>query len=186
MTDMNGKVDLSGYRTTLVIGASRFKQGLWYITNGLFFINPLNPFSGVKVFLLRLFGAQIGKGVVIKPAVNIKYPWKLEISDHVWIGEKVWIDNLDRVTIKEQVCISQGALLLCGSHNYKSQGFDLITAPILLEEGVWISARAIVTGGVCCRSHSVLTAGSVAKSELEAYTVYQGNPAVKVRKRVIG
>ena len=56
------------------------------------------PISGFKRFLLRLFGAKIGKGVVIKPCVNIKYPWKLRIGNYVWIGENVWIDNLDTVT----------------------------------------------------------------------------------------
>lgn len=182
---MNNKVDNSQYKTTIVIGASKLKQVLWYFTNVLFFINPLNPFSSLKVFLLRIFGAKVGKGVNIKPAVNVKFPWKLIVGDYVWIGEKVWIDNLGETVIGDHVCLSQGAMLLCGSHNYKAVTFDLIIEEIILEEGVWISANAIVTGGVRCRSHSVLTANSVATGDLEAYGIYQGNPAIKIRERVI-
>ena len=130
-----------------------------------------------------MFRASIGSGVVIKPRVTIKYPWKLVVGDHSWIGEQVWIDNLDQVTIGANVCISQGALLLCGNHDYKKPTFDLITGPIVLENGVWIGAKASLAPGVTCGSHSVLSMGSVASKDLEAWTVYQGNPAVAVRER---
>lgn len=182
---MSAKTDNSSYQTTIIIGASKVKQVLWYFANVLFFLNPLNPFSRLKVFLLRLYGAKIGKGVVVKPGVNIKFPWKLIIGDYVWIGEKVWIDNLDGIEIKSNACLSQGAFLLCGSHNYKKSSFDLIVGEIVIEEGVWIGANAIVTGGLTCASHSVLTANSVATSNLDACGIYQGNPAVKIRERVI-
>lgn len=182
---MRNKVDNSKYKTTIHIGASKLKQVLWYFTNAVFFINPLNPFSSLKVFLLRLFGAKIGGGVVIKPSVNIKFPWKLSVGNYVWIGEHVWIDNLGKIEIGNSACLSQGALLLCGSHNYKTPGFDLMVGEIIIEEGVWISAKAIVTGGVTCKSHSVLSAGSVAVTDLDAYSIYQGNPAIKIRERII-
>ena len=97
--------------------------------------------------LLRMTGASVGAGVVIKPRVTIKYPWKLAVGNHSWIGEQVWIDNLDQVTIGAHVCISQGALLLCGNHDYKKPTFDLITGPIVLEDGVWIGAKASVALG---------------------------------------
>ncbi len=164
-------------------GAGFIKRTLWFYTNALFFINPLNPISSIKVFLLRLFGAKIGKAVVIKPGVNIKYPWKLSIGNYTWIGEKVWIDSLDQVKIGSNCCISQGALLLNGNHNYQKESFDLIVNPILLEDGVWIGAQSIVTGGVTCKSHSVLAVQSTASSDLEAYSIYRGNPAVKIKKR---
>ncbi len=158
---------------------------LWFLTNTFFFQNPLSVSSTLKVILLGLFGAKIGKGVVIKPSVNIKYPWKLSVGDYSWIGEGVWIDNLDKVHIGPHCCISQGALLLCGNHNYKKASFDLITEPIILEQGVWIGTKAVVCPGVVCQSHAVLSAGSVAIKNLEPYSVYQGNPAVKIRDRVI-
>ncbi len=80
---MNKKTDLSIYTTgNFVIGAGIIKRVLWYFTNVLFFISPLIPVSSLKVALLRLFGAKVGKGVNIKPSVNIKFPWKLSIGDY--------------------------------------------------------------------------------------------------------
>ena len=117
------KTDLSKYDNRWYKPGNPVKRALWYFCNVFFVLNPWNPFSGLKKAILRLFGAKIGKGVVIKPAVNIKYPWKLEIGDYVWIGENAWIDNLGKVTIGSNSCISQGALLLCGNHNYKRENF---------------------------------------------------------------
>ena len=166
-------------------GASKVKMMLWYFTNALFFNNPLNPFNGLKIKLLKIFGAKIGVNLVLKPKVNIKYPWNLEIGNNVWIGESVWLDSLNKITIDDNVCISQGAFLLCGSHDYKKSSFDLITKPIYLEEGTWICAKAIVCPGVRCKSHSVLSLGSIATQDLEKYTIYRGNPAKPVRDRII-
>ncbi len=178
-TDLS-RFDNSWYKP----GAGFVKRTLWYFTNVLFFLNPWNPVSSLKVFLLRLFGAKVGKRVVIKPSVNIKYPWRLTIGDYVWIGEKVWIDNLANVNIGNNVSISQGAMLLCGNHNYKKATFDLITGAIKLEDGVWIGAKSIVTPGITCKSHSILTVNSTATKDLEEYTIYGGNPAKEIRKRI--
>jgi putative colanic acid biosynthesis acetyltransferase WcaF len=166
-------------------GKNSLVRGIWYFTNALFFLNPFNPISPLKVGLLRFFGARVGKGVIIKPSVNIKYPWRLTIGNHVWIGEGVWIDNLDEVEIGDHCCISQGALLLTGNHNYKKQTFDLMTGKISLENGVWIGAKSIVAPGVTCFSHSVLSAGSLLGQNMEHYGIYAGNPAKFIRKRTI-
>lgn len=179
------KTDLSSFDNDWYKPGNTLKISLWYFTNVLFFLNPLFPFSGFKVILLRLFGAVIGKGVLIKPGVNIKYPWMLEIGDHCWIGEKVWIDNLGEVKIGNNVCISQGAMLLCGNHDYTRESFDLITKEIILEDGVWIGAQSIVTPGIICRTHSILTVNSVATRNMDPYFIYQGNPAIKVRARKV-
>jgi len=180
------KTDLSKFNNSWYKpGGNVLKRTLWYFVNVLFFLNPWNPISSLKVFLLRLFGAKIGKGVIIKPSVNIKYPWRLSVGNNVWIGEKVWIDNLANVKIEDNVSISQGAMLLCGNHNYKKTTFDLITGKIKLEEGVWIGAFSIVTPNVTCKSHSILAVNSVATKDLEAYIIYQGNPAIEIRKRII-
>ncbi|HCA83156.1 MAG TPA: colanic acid biosynthesis acetyltransferase WcaF [Flavobacteriales bacterium] len=183
---MKKTTDLSTYSNSWYHPGSAVKRVVWYGVNALFFLNPLFPFSGAKVFFLKLFGAEIGTGVVIKPGVNIKYPWKLKIGDHVWIGEKVWIDNLGQVNIGDHCCLSQGAFLLCGNHDYTKTGFDLIVKDITLENGVWIGAKAIVAPGTVLHSHAVLTAGSMASGELEAYSIYGGNPAQKIRERTIG
>ena len=185
---MKPVTDLSTYNNDWYnkeIGASRIKQVCWYMVNVIFFINPLNPVSGIKRAFLRWFGAKVGKGVVIKPAVNIKYPWKLVIGDYAWIGEKVWIDNLADVTIESHACLSQGAMLLTGNHDYSKSTFDLMVKEIKIGQGAWIGARSLVCPGVTCGSHAVLAAMSVATKDLEPFTIYQGNPATAVRERKI-
>lgn len=179
------KTDLSRFDNSWYKPGNPVKRGLWFCFNAAFLINPFNPFSGLRKMVLRMFGAKIGKGVVIKPSVNIKYPWNLTIGNQVWIGENVWIDNLGKISIGDNCCLSQGAFLLCGNHNYKKSTFDLVVKDITLEEGVWIGAKSVVCPGVVCHSHSVLSVGSVAASDLEAYGIYQGNPAQKIRSREI-
>jgi putative colanic acid biosynthesis acetyltransferase WcaF len=182
----NRKVNLARYNNSWYNpGGSALKRIIWYFVNSLIFINPLLPVNGLKIRILRLFGATVGNGVVIKPQVNIKYPWGLAIGNHVWIGEKVWIDNLAPVIIRDHVTLSQGCMLLTGSHNYKAETFDLIINKITLEEGVWIGAQAVVCPGVTCYTHSILAVGSIATESLAPYMIYQGNPAQKKRERVI-
>ncbi|WP_313386850.1 WcaF family extracellular polysaccharide biosynthesis acetyltransferase [Chishuiella sp.] len=179
------KVDLSSFNNQWYNPGSKLKIFIWYYINSIFFINSLNPLSSLKVFLLRCFGAKIGNRVTIKQSVNIKYPWLLEIGNDVWIGENVWIDNLAKVTIENNVCISQGAMLLCGNHDYKKSSFDLIIGEIKLEEGSWVGAKSVVCPKVTLKSHSILAVNSVANKDLEQFSIYQGNPAQYIRKRNI-
>jgi putative colanic acid biosynthesis acetyltransferase WcaF len=151
-----------------------------------FFFNTSLPWPyKVKSLILKLFGAKVGDGLIVKPHVTIKYPWFLDVGNHVWFGEGAWIDNLARVQIGDQVCISQGAYLMTGNHDYSMETFDLRLGPIVIEDGAWVGAKAIVGPGVTMKSHSVLTAGSVANHNTEAYKIYQGNPAQMRRERVI-
>lgn len=179
------KTDLSTFNNDWYNPGSKLKRVIWYLFNAAFLLNPFNPFSGLKKGVLRMFGAKIGAGVVIKQRVNVKYPWMLEVGEHAWIGEDVWIDNLAPVKIGAHCCISQGALLLCGNHNYKKSSFDLMVGEIVMEEGSWVGAKGIVTGGVTLKSHAILSAGSVTSKNLEAYWIYRGNPATKVIERKI-
>ncbi|MCK7590220.1 WcaF family extracellular polysaccharide biosynthesis acetyltransferase [Subsaxibacter sp. CAU 1640] len=179
------KTDLSSYNNDWYQPGSAIKRFGWYFINELILRNPLNPSSGLKIFFLRLFGATIGHNVIIKPKVNIKYPWKLVVGDNCWIGESVWIDNLADVSIENNVCLSQGAFLICGNHNYKKPSFDLMVAPIVLKEGAWIGAKSIVGPGVTVESHAVLSLGSVVSSNLDSYSIYKGNPAMKIKTRTI-
>jgi putative colanic acid biosynthesis acetyltransferase WcaF len=179
------KTDLSKFQNESYHPGSILKRITWYIINRLFFRTSILYPTVIKVAILRLFGAKIGKGMVIKPNISIKYPWFLEIGNHVWFGENTWIDNLVNVKIGDNVCISQGAFILTGNHDYKKSSFDLIIGEIHLEDGVWIGAKSIVGPGVKCLSHSVLTAGSIASKDMDAYGIYQGNPAIKIRNRVI-
>ncbi len=165
-------------------GAGLAKRAFWFVVNGIFFKSFFHFYS-LKVWLLKAFGAKVGRNVVIKPHVNIKYPWNLQVGDNVWIGEEVWIDSLDKVIIGNNVCISQGALLLCGNHHYGKVTFDLMVGKIILEDGVWIGAKSMVCPNVICYSHSVLGVLSVAAKNLEPYTIYRGNPAERVKERII-
>lgn len=179
-------VDLSKYDNSWYNpGASALKRFLWYFVNLLFIKNHYNPLSGLRVRVLRIFGAKIGHGVVIKPGVNVKYPWLLRIGNYTWIGEDVWIDNLGMVEIGSNCCISQGAMLLCGNHNYKLPTFDLIVKPIRIEDGAWIGAKSIVCPGVTVGSHAVSAVGSIVTSDLPAYIISAGNPATPKRPRTL-
>ena len=166
-------------------GASALKRAFWYIVNALVFHSWLFPCSRIKVTLLRLFGARIGKGVVIKPRVNIKHPWRLVVGDYVWVGEGVWIDNLVMVEMGSNVCISQNALLLTGSHDYTDPAFRLTLGEIHVDDGTWIAASVVVCPGVRCRRNAVITVGSVLRRDAEAGGGYSGIPAMLVRQRVI-
>ena len=179
------KTELNKFNNDWYNPGSKVKRALWFFCNVMFLQNRANPFNGLKKTVLRAFGAKIGKGVVIKPNISVKHPWMLTIGDYVWIGEKVWIDNLAPVRIGNNVCISQGAMLLCGNHDYKKSTFDLMVKEINLEDGSWVGAQSVVCPGVTLKSHSILSVGSVATKDLEPYTIYQGNPAVEVRKREI-
>lgn len=178
-------IDLAQYNNSWYHPGPKWKMALWIFVNVLFFNNGLALFNGLKCWILRLFGAKVGKRVFIKPSVNIKYPWLLHIGNDVWIGENVWIDNLGLVVIGNNVCISQGAFLLTGNHNYKKPFFDLIIDTIVLEDGVWIGAKSTVCPGVTCNTHAVLAVSSVATADLEPYGIYQGSPAQKIRTRTI-
>jgi len=178
------RVDLSQFDgSEFDKGAGLLKQTLWFFVNALIVRSKINPFMQIKIVLLRLFGAKIGVGLVIKPEVNIKFPWKLIVGDHVWLGENAWIDNLDDVIIGNHVCISQGAMLLTGNHDYRSASFPYRNAPITLADGVWIGAKSVVCPGVQCGKYSILCAGSIATKNIPEFAVYQGNPAVHIRNR---
>ena len=177
--------NLSQFNNNWFNPGSKIKIAIWFFVNAFIFNNPFIPFSSFKLTLLKLFGAKIGKGIILKPSLNIKYPWLLEIGNDVWIGENVWIDNLAKVTIWDNVCISQGAMLLCGNHDYKKSSFDLMVGEIVIEDGVWIGAKSVVCPGITCSSHSILTVGSIANKNLEAWGIYKGNPALKIKVREI-
>ena len=177
----NGSFDNSDYYP----GRGLLVRTMWYFLNAWVFKSYLFPVYTMKTFLLRAFGATVGDGLVIKPNVNIKYPWHLLLGNNVWIGVGCWIDNLVKVELGDNVCVSQGALLLTGNHNYSKQTFDLITKSISVKEGAWIGAKAIVCPGVICESHSVLSVGSIATTNLKAFTIYSGIPAQPIRERKI-
>lgn len=164
-------------------GAPFWKQFLWYFIGEPLFSSYWLPFSGIKVTILRLFGATVGQRVRIKPGVKVKFPWRLTVGDYVWIGEKSWLDNLAQITIESHVCISQGVYLCTGNHDWNHPHFALMPAPIVIHQGSWIAARAMVGPGVTIGQGAVLCLGGVAGHALEAMTIYAGNPAKVIKKR---
>lgn len=152
-------LDLSRYRRPNIPGQPGFLvRVLWYLLNTLFFrgrILGLIP-SSTKRMILKAFGAKIGVGLVCKPGVSIKSPWFLNIGEHVWLGEGSWIDNHCEVLIGSNSCISQGAYIFTGNHDWSKETFDYFSKPISIGEGVWIPAFAIVYPGETIPSHVVL------------------------------
>ena len=177
---------LDRYTTgTYTTGAPIWKQLLWYFIGAPVLRSYLIPFSSLKVNILRWFGAEIGQGVRIKTGVRVKFPWRLIIKDFVWIGEDAWLDNLDWITIESHCCISQDVYLCTGNHDWSDRDFGLRTAPIYLESGSWIAARATVAAGVRVGQGAILGLGSVATRSLEPMTIYSGNPAIAIKSRKI-
>ena len=141
------------------------------------------PVSAIKVRLLRLFGARVGRGIYWKPGVRVKFPWHLTVGDHCWIGEDAWIDNLAQVTIGSNVCLSQGAYLCTGNHDWTTPNMKLFTRPITLRDGCWVGARSVVCPGVTIGEGAVLAAGGVTAKDIPAFEIWAGNPARFVKTR---
>lgn len=179
------QVDLAQYKKSSEIRTrSLWVELLWMLAQALF-VSSFQPSSTLRVVVLRLFGASIGKGVNIKPHVMIKFPWKLQVGDYAWIGEQAWIDNLDHVTIGNHCCISQGVYICTGNHDWKSPEFTLKTAPVTIKDKAWLCAKSKVTPGVIIGEGAVLGFGSVATGDLEAWEIHAGNPARSISKRII-
>jgi putative colanic acid biosynthesis acetyltransferase WcaF len=180
------RVDLSKFDNSWYDpGRGFLVRTMWYFINTLFLLNPLNPSSWLKVSVLRLFGAKVGDGVILKPGINVKYPWKLEIGEHSWIGENAWLDSLDNIRIGSNCCISQGVYFCTGNHDWTDPEFGLIVKPIIVEDGAWVGVRATVLPGVTIASHSIVTAGAVIAKDTKPCNIYSGNPAVAVKKRAL-
>ncbi len=165
-------------------GRSRLVRALWFFVGLPLVRFQLLPLSSVRGFILRCFGARLGCGVVLKPGIRVKYPWLLSIGDHTWIGEDVWIDNLIQITIGSNICISQGAQLCTGNHDWSDPAFGLLVRPIVVEDGAWIGARALICPGVTVGQCAVAAAGSVVTKSIPAFEIHAGNPACFVKQRV--
>jgi putative colanic acid biosynthesis acetyltransferase WcaF len=175
-------VDLSRFSSAgFDRGAPRLKEALWVAVRCLCFQTPWPLPSALRAALLRAFGATVGRGVVLRAGINITFPWRLTIGDHVWIGEDVFLLSLASVCIESHVCISQRAFLCTGSHSYVSETFDLATAPITLRGGSWVGAQAFIGPGVEVGRGSVVSAGSVVLREVPPMVLVRGNPAEIVK-----
>lgn len=143
---------------------------LLWLTIGDLLVRSRLPGSRLRILVLRAFGASVGRGVVIKPHVRVKFPWRLTIGDHSWIGEDTWIDNLVDVRIGEHVILSQGCYLCTGSHDWRKETFDLIVKPITIGDGAWVCAMARIALGVTVGNSSIVGFGTVLTKDLAPRT----------------
>lgn len=180
------QLDLSQYDNSWYSsGRGRIVEALWFFVGLPVLRSRILPSSSIRTFVLRIFGAKVGSKAVLKPGVRVKYPWLLSIGDHSWIGEDVWIDNLVRVTIGDNVCISQGAYLCTGNHDWSDPAFGLLVEPITLEMYVWVGAHSIICPGVTIGRYGIAAAGSVVSSNIPESEIHAGNPAKCIRRRVL-
>ena len=135
--------NLSKYSNNKIYKKNYIKYILWEFLSLIYFNTSL-PGSKVRVLILNLFGCSLGKKIIIKPKVKIKYPWKLKIGNYSWIGEDVWIDNIAEVTIGSNTCISQGVYICSASHNFESKEFELLLQPVDIGNNCWIAAKCII------------------------------------------
>jgi len=164
-------------------GRPKLIEAIWYLVKCVLFLPPLPFPSALKRSVLRWFGARVGKGVVIKPRVNIHFPWKLAIGDHTWIGEEVFILNFEPVVIGAHCCLSQRAFLCTGNHDYRKPSMPYRNAPIAINDGAWIGAQTFVSPGVTVGEDAVVMVGSVVTKNQPAGAVCGGRPCLAVKRR---
>jgi len=149
---------------------------LWWLVQAIAFPLTPQPFSFLRCALLRLFGADIGKGVLIRPTARFTYPWKVKIGDYSWIGDDVVFYSLDHIYIGEHCVISQKTYLCTGSHDIIDPAFGLKTAVITINNGCWIAADCFICPGVEIGANAVIGVRSSVFSNIPAAQVCWGNP----------
>ena len=168
---------------------NRLLRLIWAIAYLFLFKLSPRPLHSWRAFLLRVFGAKIGKSCHIYPGVQIWAPWNLVIGNYVGIADKVILYSMDKINIGNFVTISDGAHLCCGTHDYNSKNFQLVSKPIIIKSRVWICSGAFIHPGIEIPEGAVVGARSVVtKSLFPGWTVFSGNPCKKIsiRKKISG
>ena len=138
------------------------------------------PGSAWWVLLLRAFGAHVGSCCRLKPGLRVRFPWRPQVGSHCWLGEDAWFDNLAPIRLGDHVCVSQGAYLCTGNHDFRSPGFDLHVQQIVIGSGAWIAARAVLAPGRVIGFGAVVALVAIIGSELPEIAIVRCNPAVIV------
>lgn len=157
---------------------------LWWFTQATLFNLSPQVLYGWRRWLLRLFGARIGRGVMLRPSVEITYPWKVSIGDWSWVGDNVTLYSLGEIEIGENVVISQNSYLCTGSHDFTKPSFDIYAEKIVIEPESWIAGDVFVAPGVRIGRGAVVGARSTVLHDLPSMMVCHGNPARPVRSRL--
>ncbi|UKM65595.1 putative colanic acid biosynthesis acetyltransferase [Flavobacteriaceae bacterium GSB9] len=166
-------------------GKSKITVQLWWLVDALFFRPSPQVLYGWRRFLLRCFGAKIGKKVIIRPSAKITYPWKVTIGDYSWIGDDVVLYSLGEIEIGKNTVISQKSYLCTGSHDYTKIDFPIYSNKITVEDECWLATDVFVSPGITIKSGTVVGARSTVVKDLEANSVYAGTPVRFIKKRKI-
>lgn len=170
-------VDLRKYNQS---GYDRGKPGwfvlLWWFIQAITFPLTPQPLYGLRRLILRLFGAHVGKGVIIRPTARFTYPWKIAIGDYSWIGDDVVLYSLDRIEIGQHCVISQKSYLCTGTHDIQDPTFGLKTGSIAISNGAWVAADCFVGPGVDIGANAVIGARSSVFEDMPAGQVCLGTP----------
>jgi putative colanic acid biosynthesis acetyltransferase WcaF len=177
--------NLASYRTPpdWHPGAPLPVQTLWFVLGSPLLAARWLPGSAWRAGLLRVFGARIGSGCRLKPGLRVKFPWRLQVGEHCWLAEDAWFDNLAPISLGDRVCVSQGAYLCTGNHDFRSPTFALRLGPIRIDSDAWIAARATLAPGTVIGAAAVVALGAVVSGTVAAGTIVRGNPAVPVAQR---
>ena len=158
---------------------------LWGFVAFLFFKFTPRPFHAWRRFVLRLFGAKIGKKARVYPKVNIWAPWNLDLKDECIVANGVTLYCQGKITIGYRTVVSQGTHLVAGSHDYTKQSFPLYTKPIHIGSHVWIAAEVFVHPGIIINEGCVIGARSVVNKNMPEWMVCAGFPCVPIKKRIL-
>lgn len=184
MTDQPIVQDLARFRLPPDFrGRSAVVVQLWWLVQGTLFALSPQFLYGWRRWLLRLFGAKIGRGVLIRPSVRITYPWKLSVGDHSWVGDFAELYTLGPITIGRNAVVSQYGYLCTGSHDMESPTFDIYAEPIVVEDEAWLAAGVFVHPGVTIAKGSVVAARSIVRRSTIQFGVYAGEPLRHLRDR---
>ncbi|MFH4969229.1 putative colanic acid biosynthesis acetyltransferase [Gaetbulibacter sp. M240] len=166
-------------------GKSKFTVQFWWVIYALFFRTSPQVFYGWRRFLLRCFGSKIGKGVIIRPSVQITYPWKVSIGDYSWVGDDVVLYSLGEIQIGANSVISQRSYICTGTHDYTKSNFPIYSKKIVIDNGCWIATDVFVGPGITIKEGTVVGARSSVFKDLDSFSIYAGSPAKFIKKRTI-
>ena len=156
---------------------------VWWIVQKLFFNSSPQFMYAWRRFLLKMFGAKIGKGVILRPSAHIQFPWKVSIGDYSWIGDEVVLYSLGEIEIGKNVVVSQKSYLCTGSHDYQQEDFPIYAQKIILEDECWLATDVFVAPGITIGKGCVIGARSSVYKDMPEGMVCMGNPAKVIKPR---
>lgn len=162
---------------------NRIARLIWNFISAIFFRFSPNPLHGFRCFLLRLFGAKVGKSVHVYPGVKVWAPWNVVLSDECGIANGVILYSQGKITIGRRAVVSQGAHLCAGTHDYNDPGFRVITMPIVIGDQAWVAAEAFIHPGIEIGEGCVIGARSVVTKNMPAWMICAGHPCKPIKER---